>query len=174
MKAFGTPTDMVRRSKNSATPRSIAPHTARYRLTIHRMRRVESVISDGSVGGSNGGTAGRGCMRSGMARALAGDAGVAAAHRSGFGLGEVDAAAHAADHRLTAFGHRRAGLLCPFARAPAGVAEVHHAQRQQHDENDDQPGDDLAHHTTLPGLSSLPGSSACLIRRMRSSSTSLL
>src|SRR5437764_8353025 len=140
MKALGAPTASVRRSENSATPSSIAPHTARYSPTIHRMRRVESLISEGSGGGSNGGTAGRGCIISGMTAALAGGARITAGHALRFGTRQIHPAANAPNHKLVAFsaGGGRVGLL--LRTLSSGIAKIDHPQREQHDEDHDEPG----------------------------------
>src|SRR5437016_1256537 len=143
MNALGAPTASERRSKKSATPSSIAPHTARYSPTIQRMRRVESLMSEGSGGGSNGGTAGRGCIRSAMTGALARGARETAAHALRFGARQIYPAANTPDHNLVAFSVGRCRVASRARTLSSRIAKIDHPQREQHHEDHDKPGDDL-------------------------------
>src|SRR5450631_4789761 len=131
-----------RRSTNSATPSSSAPHTARYRPMIHRMRRPDSDTALGSGGGSKGGIAGAGginCSRSALRTLTVRTRESVAGDRLRFGAWQEHAAASAADHRLCARGGGFTGALLSCAR----IALVDDAQCEQHDEDEHQPGDYL-------------------------------
>src|SRR5208282_6835234 len=115
---------MARRSKNSAALSNSAPQTARYRPTIQRMRRLDSVTIDGSEGGSNDGIAGRGCSGSAMGDTASSRADEAAASLLCLAARQEHAATRAAHHRLDRF------LVARFAPG-AAVAGSDHAQGEE-------------------------------------------
>ena len=154
-------------SRRTAPRRATARRmTARYRPTIQRIRRPDSVIIDGRLGGSNGGIAGRGCSGSAMGHTAC--AGTDVSCRSPPSPRRAAGTPRSVRSAPSAVRPRSARRPCA-ARGHCAAAITRNANNTTKIRH--QPRNDPGHQTTFPGLSRSSGSSASLIRRMRSIST---